>query len=74
VLPLTFLQVFDEYDEDVQEAEAEEAAPRRAEKESELKPVHHRGHREHSDAFTPDSGEGDDDDDDDDVSLGGRLG
>ena len=60
-------QVFEEFDEDVQNAEAAEAAPAREDKDSELKPFHHK-QKEHGAKPSGESGE-EDDDDDEEVSV-----
>jgi len=63
-------QVFEEHDEDVQDAEAAEAPATREERDSELRPVHHKA-KEHGAGGEKgeEEGEEDEDDDDDDVSV-----
>jgi hypothetical protein len=60
-------QVFEEHDEEVQEALAAEAAGPRADRDSELKPVHHKQGDKHGSGVPDEDG---DDDDDDDVGRG----
>eukprot|EP00983_Pelagomonas_calceolata_P084315 1156341-Pelagomonas_calceolata.AAC.2 len=61
--------VYEEHDEDVQDAEAAEAPATREDRDSELRPMHHK-QKEHG--ATPEEGEEDEGDDDDEVSY--RIG
>ncbi|KAF5838766.1 ARM repeat-containing protein, partial [Dunaliella salina] len=62
--------VYEEHDEDVQDAEAAEAPVTREEKDSELRPMHHK-QKEHG--ATPEEGEEDEGDDDDEVESRWNL-
>jgi len=62
--------VYEEHDEDVQDAEAAEAPATREDRDSELRPMHHK-QKEHG--ATPEEGEEDEGDDDDEVESRWNL-